>query len=205
MVSRRKLVVSLILISVLALAMGLAREGRAASDGASDFIRELGDKAVATLADESLSSEARTAHLQRLFATGFDVRTISLFVLGRHLRQANKQQIREYLTLFEDFIVTTYAARFGRYEGETLELKGTRASGGRDVVVISEILHPGDVPLRVDWRVRKTEEGYKIVDVVVEGVSMLITQRDEFSSVIQANGKGFEGLLVALRERTARH
>jgi len=193
---------SLMLVCALVMGVLLSTPAAANPDDARDFIRSLGDQTVATLSDDSLSEEARNDRLRLLFARGFDIRTIALFALGRHWRGASKQQLREYLGLFEEFIVTSYAERFGEYTGETLKVKGARAAGGGDVVVVSEIERPGQPGLRVDWRVRETKRGYKIVDVVVEGVSMVITQRDEFTAVIHSGGTGIEGLLTALRKKT---
>jgi phospholipid transport system substrate-binding protein len=197
---RRSVLGSLIL--VCALVVALATPAAATPEGARDFIRSLGDEAVAALSDDSLSEEARTEELRQLFARGFDIRTIAFFALGRHWRGASKQQLREYLALFTEFIVTSYAERFGEYAGEILKVKGSRKGSGGDVMVMSDVVQPGKPALRVDWRVRQTNRGYKIVDVIVEGVSMLITQRDEFTAVIRSKGKGIEGLLAALREKT---
>lgn len=202
MVGRRNVLGSLILVCASVIAVALARPAAATPEGASDFVRSLGDQAVAALSDDSLSEEARTEELRELFARGFDIRTIALFALGRHWRSANKQQLREYLALFTDFIVTSYAKRFGAYAGETLVVKRTRTGSGRDVMVVSDVVQPGKPALRVDWRVRETDRGYKVVDVIVEGVSMVITQRDEFAAVIRSKGKGIEGLLAALRKKT---
>ena len=202
MVGRRSVLGFLILVCASVIAVTLATPAAATPEGARDFIRSLGDQAVAALSDDSLSKEARTEELRELLARGFDIRTIALFALGRHWRGASKQQLREYLALFTDFIVTSYAKRFGAYAGETLVVKRTRTGSGRDVIVVSDVVQPGKPALRVDWRVRETDRGYKIVDVIVEGVSMLITQRDEFTAVIRSKGKGIEGLLAALREKT---
>jgi phospholipid transport system substrate-binding protein len=199
---RRIGVGSLMLVCAVVMGVLLSTPAAANPDGARDFIRSLGDQTVATLSDHSLSKEVRTDRLRRLFARGFDTRTIALFALGRHWRGASQQQLREYFALFEEFIVTSYAERFGAYTGETLAIKGARVAGGGDVVVLSELEQPGEPGLRVDWRVRQTKRGYKIIDVIVEGVSMLITQRDEFIAVIRSHGKGIEGLLAALRKKT---
>lgn len=189
---------------VWAVVMGVVLSAPAAAnpDGARDFIRSLSDETMATLSDDSLSKEVRTDRLRLLFARGFDIRTIALFALGRHWRGASKQQLHEYLELFEEFILASYAERFGAYGGESLAVKGARVASRRDVVVVSELEQPGQPALRVDWRVRETKRGYKIIDVIVEGVSMLITQRDEFIAVIRTHGKGIEGLLAALRKKT---
>ena len=107
----------------------------------------------------------------------------------------------EFETLFLEFVVRTYARRLGQYGGETLRILETMSGGGDDAIVRSEIVSPEFPEVRVDWRVRRIGEDYRIVDVTVEGVSLAITQRDEFGAVIRRSGGQVEGLLSALRER----
>lgn len=203
MISRRNTMVSFLVVCAFALAATPDRTLAATPDGARDFIRVLSEEAVAVIADRSMGEEKRMRELRRLFVLGFDTRTIGRFVLGQHWRAANEEQRGEYLRLFENFVVQSYAQRLGDYAGQRLVIKSARAAGGgEDVFVASEIVRSSGPSLRVDWRVRPNGNGYKIVDVIVEGVSMLITQRDEFASVIRSSGGKLEGLLAALRRRT---
>jgi len=99
-------------------------------------------------------------------------------------------------------IVETYSRRFQNYQGETLVVKGTRAVGnGNDTLVATEIRQKDGPPISVDWRVRQAGGGYKVVDVIVARVSMSVTQRDEFASVIAQNGGNIDGLLQAMRRQ----
>ena len=101
--------------------------------------------------------------------------------------------------MFVDFIVRVYASRFDSYNGETFEiLKATESNKEEDVIVRTRILRPsGAPPIGVDYRVRIIEGGYRVVDINVEGISMLHTHRIEFASVI--NRKGMDGFLKELR------
>ncbi|MHA1598258.1 MAG: MlaC/ttg2D family ABC transporter substrate-binding protein [Alphaproteobacteria bacterium] len=126
-------------------------------------------------------------------------------MLGRYWKKASKQEQTEYMNLFEDLLVVTYVDRFSKYSGENLKVKKSTASGAKDIVVFSEIVRLNNAaPLNVDWRVRARDEGFKIIDVMVEGVSMGQTQRSEFASVIRQNGGKVEGLLVELRKRVSK-
>jgi phospholipid transport system substrate-binding protein len=111
--------------------------------------------------------------------------------------------VDEYNSLFEDLIVATYAARFAEYSGQTFEIKRVATQGNEgDSIVMSEIRPTdGGTPIRVDWQVRSGDKESKIVDVRVEGVSMSITQREEFTAVIQKNGGNVDSLLDALRKK----
>lgn len=143
----------------------------------------------------------RRARFRSLLSEGFDLQTIGKFVLGRYWRSATPEQRDEYLGLFREFIVDTYAARFDSYAGETFEILQAVPVDGRDSVVNTNIHGSDGAAFRVDYRVRKNEDGYKIVDVMVEGVSLLATHRSETASVV--NREGMSGLLAKLREQTA--
>jgi phospholipid transport system substrate-binding protein len=124
-------------------------------------------------------------------------------VLGRFWRQATDQQKAEFRKLFEDYVVKSYANRLSQYSGETLSIKETRPSEEGEVLVTSQIDRPNGPPVRIDWRCRAEGENYKIIDVVVEGISMAITQRQEFASVIQNSGGNVQALIDQLRAKTA--
>ena len=177
---------------------------QAATDGGADtFIRGLGSDAIRMLSNKSLDEAQRESEFRRILIKGFDVDHISRFVLGRFWRQATEGQRIEYRRLFEDYIVKAYAMRLGEYSGETFTVKDVRPAEDGDVVVYSEIDRPNGPPVRLEWRCHKTSDGYKIIDVVVEGVSMALTQRQEFASVIQNGGGNVSVLLDQLRKRTA--
>lgn len=179
----------------------VAQPAVAQAETPSEFVATLGDSAIRMLVEEGVSHDDRIANFRELLIEGFDVPLIARFVLGVHWRRASPAQRTEYAGLFEKFLVQSYAARLGQYGGESLKVKDARAGGEKDTIVSTEILQRGRPPVKVDWRVRSGGATYKIVDVIVEGISMVITQRDEFSSVIRRSGGNVEGLLAKLRER----
>ena len=136
-----------------------------------------------------------------LLYAGFDVPYIGRWVLGRYWNSANDAQRTEYQKLFEQLIVNTYAERFVEYSGETFKITGINPAGEADSMVTTQIVRPNGPPVNVSWRVRKSGADYKIIDVVVENVSMGVTQRQEFASVIEQNGGRVDGLIQALRQK----
>ncbi len=172
-----------------------------APQAAAGFVQSLGDKAIATLADPKISDDQSKEIFRQLLNENFDVNTIGRFVLGRYWNSANEAQRKEYMELFERMIVEVYAERFSQYAGESFKVAGAQPAGERDAVVSSQVLRPSGPPVNVAWRVRSKDGGFKIVDVVVENVSMSQTQRSEFASVIENNGGRFQALLDALRQR----
>lgn len=174
----------------------------AAASGPDEFIRVTGQQAFNSLGTD-ISYAERAKRFRDILTQRFDLPTIAKFVLGRYWRIANKKQRVEYIGLFEDFIVQAYAHRFKDLSGKKFLVKQTRKLTARDKLVLSEvIISPGKPPLRVNWRVRGPGNKYRIIDVTVEGISMSITQRDEFAAVIRRSGGKIEGLLVALRKKT---
>lgn len=176
-----------------------ADEGR----DAADFVRGFSDEAIAMLSDETLDDAARAGAFRRLLKSGFHLEAIGRFVLGRHWRAADEPERREFTQLFEDYIVTSYARQFGKYGGERLVIDGGRAKGKSGAIVSSRIVRPEGEPFRVEWRLRQGDEGWRIIDVVVEGVSMAVTHRSEFASVIASRGGSVGALLEVLRGKAA--
>jgi len=190
---------------LLTVAAAFAVAGGAAAaitgKGADAFIKLLGNDAIQMLRDKNLSQSQRESEFRRLFVKGFDVDLISRFALGRFWREATETQRSEYQRLFEDFIVKSYVARLGQYSGETFAVKDAKSVDTNDDVVESVIERPNAPAVRVDWRVRHSSGDFKIVDVIVEGVSMVLTQRQEFASVIQNGGGSIDSLLQRLRQK----
>ena len=181
-----------------------AGPGRAAAADPDEFIRAMGQEAIDSLTGTELSMEQREAGFRRILCRAFDMRTIARFTLGRYWRIASKSEREEYVTLFETYIVQAYTARFKNYTGESFKVGKVHTINERDKLVESSILRPQGPPISVNWRVRDVDGKLRIVDVVVEGVSMGITQRAEFASVIRNTGGKVEGLLEALRKKTGK-
>jgi phospholipid transport system substrate-binding protein len=177
---------------------------RAGEDGwlsdASTLIRSLDDQAIGIVRAKNLDDADRERSFRAMFVTSFDVPAIGRFVLGRYWHTASDAQKSEFLGLFEDMIVTTYSRRFTGHRGEPVAILGVRADGG-SAVVASAFAQQNRPATKVDWRVIKADSQLKIVDVVIEGVSMSLTQQQEFGAVIQRNGGRVDGLLTTMRER----
>ena len=166
------------------------------------FMNRLWERAVEVLNNKA-DPAVRLERFRQLFHTDFDTPGIARFVLGRYWRNASEEEQHEFVKLFEDYIVFVYTARLGNFGGEAIKVRGSRSDGDA-VIVSTDIVNPGSTsPLRIDWRLVADNGTYKINDVIVEGVSMLVTQRSEFASVVQRNGGQVRGLLSMMREKTA--
>ena len=207
MLSRRRVLAALV-GSFLAVAAPAA-PGAAASieQGARAFIESLASEAVNALTTgRSAPREKRIKRFRRMFNESFAVKGIAKWILGRYWRKATPAERKEYLKLFEDWIVWSYVDRFDQYAGQTLAVVRSVALDDRTAIVYSRILPPGSTGrrIRVDWRVGKAKDGsYKITDVMVEGTSMSQTMLSDFGSIIRRNGGHVEGLLKVLRKKVA--
>ncbi len=199
--SRRGLLAAILGLAVAVLAPAQISAAGEYKEGANNFVRALADEAVSTLNGNSIGDNQRKENLRKILRNYFDVKLIARLALGRYWKRASKSQRAQYMTLFEDLIVVTYSNRFKDYSNEKLLIENTIAND-KYVLVKSLVDRGAQQPIRVDWRITFTDGRYKIIDVVVEGVSMVQTQRSEFSSVIRRSGGKVEGLLTALRDKT---
>ena len=173
---------------------------RAVVADASVFMNELWTRAVEVLSKKVPVTE-RLTRFRQLFHADFDGPGIARFVLGRYWRNASEQEQQEFLKLFEDYVVFVYGTRLSNFSGETFKIRGTRAEEAGTVVSTDIISPGGEAPIKVDWRLINDKGAFKINDVIIEGISMLATQRSEFASVIQRHGGQVSGLLELMRER----
>ena len=188
---------------VLSGGFGISVKADAVEDGSRQFIQVMADQVIQSLTANGLTQAERVKRFRVLFNDSFAVKSIGRFILGRYWRKANDDEKKEYLSLFEDLMVISYADRFGGYAGEALKLKNARIENKTTVTVFSEVKRPGGAkPIHVDWRVGTNGTIYKVLDVVVEGVSMSSTMRSDFRSIIrQKNGK-ISGLIDELKKKT---
>lgn len=168
---------------------------------ASTFIGDVTQNGIEFLQDKDLSAEQKKEKFRTFLKKNFDLPTIGRFALGKYWRAATKEEQREYLSLFENMIVDVYSKRFGEYEGQSIEVTGTQPQGKKDISVKSRIIQNSGPDITIDWRVRKKKSGeLKIIDISVEGISMSLTQRSEFASIIQRGGGKVETLIEHLNK-----
>jgi phospholipid transport system substrate-binding protein len=173
-----------------------------AQDGTAEaFIERLGRQTVGTLAEKSAPTAERVARLKGVLNNAADLPYIARVILGRYWRQATEAQQAEYLRLFDALVLQTMAERIDSYSGQTFEVTGSRKADDTDTVVSTNILTPSGGPsYRVDWRVRQGEDGaFRLIDIVAEGVSLVLTQRSEVNDIVGRSG--VDDLLAEMRRR----
>lgn len=168
-------------------------------DEAKRFIDDLVAQVIAVLQNSKAPEDIRR-NMIGVLRQATDLESLGRIALGRYWRSATPQQQAAYQDLFGDYVLETAAERFSYYSGERVVVMQARPAGRRDVVVASRLVPTdGRPPLDVAWRVRRHEGRLAIIDVVVGGVSLVLTHRDEFAAVISRHG--MDGLLALLRDR----
>jgi len=165
------------------------------------FMNQFWGQTVEVLSKKVPRAE-RLARFHQLYLADFDGPGIARFVLGRYWRSASEQEQQEFLRLFEDYVVFVYGTRLSNFGGETFKIRGSRTDESGTIVSTDIVSPNGDAPIKLDWRLITDHGSFKINDVIIEGISMLVTQRSEFATVIQRHGGRVGELLAMMRERT---
>ena len=168
---------------------------------AETFMQEIGTKVIDLLTDKSISDQERAKQFEKILETSFDVKAIGKFVLGRYWKQGSEQEKEQFLNLFKSTTVASYATRFKDYTSEKFEVTGSRVEGDGGVTVLSRIIRAKGPQISIDWKIFEKKGEMRIYDVILEGISMGITQRSEYASVIQQGGGKISALNAALEKK----
>jgi len=165
---------------------------------ARKLIEDLTQQALTIMKNEQSDLDQREKKFRTILTEYFAMQSISKRVAGKHWQNMSPQQQQEFQKLFSEWVLKTYSRRFGGYKGQTIDIQKASAVSD-DTFLVQTKLQGGERANKVDWRV--VEEGAgkpRIVDVSVDGVSMLVAQKSEVASIVK--NKGVDGLLSTLRK-----
>ena len=200
--ARRQFCFALIAFSVAA-----GAPGAGAADPQSDareIIRAMGEAVIATLA-ASADKSKREAVFGELYRRNFDNAGLAAWAAGRAYAAASPAERKEYLKAFETYIVKAYAAQLSKYKGERLRVEKSEADG-QEVVVISKLVHPDPSAaqeLEFKWRLRQVGGRLLVTDVVIDKISMALTEKRAFTDWLREKGGSLAGLTQKLQEKIA--
>ena len=171
------------------------------TDKASAFVKSTGDRLVAIVNGPGSAASKRSAMTQ-ILNTDVDVDGIGRFCLGRFWRQATPDQQRQYLQLFHEVLVTNITAKLGEYQGVTFTM-GRSKSQDEEAVVSTTVVRPNNPPTAVDWIIANPGTEPKIIDVVAEGTSLRLTQRQDYASYLTHNNNSVDALIAAMKNQVS--
>src|SRR5262245_24484908 len=167
--------------------------------GARAVIQETVVQVIAILKDKSRSVGQRRLELEKIAHERFDFRTMARLVLARDWKQLDENKQDEFVDQFTTYLANDYGSRLERYQQEEVEVMAEVPKPRGDVEVRTKIVGGQNNGAIVDYRMRKGQDGWRIIDVVIEGISLVANFRDQFREVIARGGP--EGLLQKLKEK----
>jgi phospholipid transport system substrate-binding protein len=191
----RQLYVLLLLPLIAGANLGPVHAEVLSPGGAESFIDSVITKVLHTIREENITDEKREQSTATLLQEDFAISQISRFVLGQYYSSGTADDLRAFDRLFVEWIVKSYAMELQGLVADDIKVTAGRLEGSKDAVVTTAFHNTdGKLPTTVEWRVRADDDGYKIIDIEVEGVSMLLTEKDEVASVIKHSGGTIAGL-----------
>ena len=168
------------------------------------FIEDLGKRVIKEVANPKIDTKQRENNFRKLYLDAFDDQYISKFVLGRHWKKIDNKTKNDFVKSFNDYLVMVYAPKFKGWTGTFKAISSAELKENLYLVEMNLVSKSGDTPqIKLDWRMYiNSKKKFKILDVNIDGVSMLVTQRAEFSSVIKNDPKGVIGLLEKMKKKT---
>ncbi|HSD10215.1 MAG TPA: ABC transporter substrate-binding protein [Candidatus Binatia bacterium] len=188
-------------IALAALAM-LSTRLVAATDAPKEVVRRMSDAVIAVLQEKDLSADAKREKIRGIVEGYVDFQTMSRLVLARNWRELDDGKKKDFVEEFKRHLSVTYGKNVESYNNEKVQITGERDEGRGDWTVQSKILRPqGGGDILVDYRLRELNGEWKVIDLVIERVSLVSSFRSQFQEVM-ANG-GIDRLLELLREKNA--
>lgn len=174
------------------------------TEKAKSYIDRLGREALDTIEATKKGKITRAqakATFGKLLNESFDTPTIARFTLGRYWRVATPAQQKEFSGLIDDIIISQYADRILNAADGTYEITSASAINERDYAVLMKVKPVGEPAIDFAWRVRETKGQMKVIDLAVEGISMSITHRSDYATVIERNGGNVQALIDVLKKK----
>jgi len=165
------------------------------------LVRETLEKVVAILQNADLPAAERRRRIEKLAFDVFDFETMGKLVLARSWRKFDTEQRREFIEQFKQHLSRNYGSRLDRYQQTDVDVVAARIEPRNDVTVLSRVVGGDFEGVELDYRLRRRDGEWKVIDVVIEGVSLVANFRSQFREIV--NRKGPDGLLAQMRAKNA--
>ena len=169
---------------------------------AEQFVKEVTAEGIKDIINANIPQKQKDERFAKLFNRALDLDFIGQFVLGRNWRTASAEQRKEFISVYRQLNVSTWSKRFDEFKGKEFIFKGTSPSNSKGQIFVNSVV-PMDQgePAKVVWRVREKNGEYKVVDIIIENVSLAITARNEYTAFIKNNPGGVDALIANLKSK----
>ena len=190
-----------ILFIIIFLIIGLTQKTFAYSSDPKQFVSEVIDETKKILM-ETNTKEYKTKKLSEMALETVDIKGVAYYSLGNYRKELNDEQLKEYLILFENYFLKSFSSRLTDYSEPKIEVISAKILNPKYTMVESLLLGTDKKPeVKIDWRIyTKNPDKPLIRDLIIEGLSLARTQKEEFSSIIEANNGDITKLFITLKE-----
>ena len=166
------------------------------------FIEELVNDALKILGNKSLSEDEKSKQIEKIATENVDIKALGLYTLGEKRKSLEPEKLKSYQNLFERYFLKTLTSRLSEYSSQKFEILDSDQKSSNYTIVMTRIVENVKTPeIKVDWRVyTKNPQKPLIRDLIVEGLSLARTQKEEFSSILNSNNNDIEALMNKLEE-----
>jgi phospholipid transport system substrate-binding protein len=205
MLDRRNCLTASLAVLAAAAGSGLtsSRVWAQAEGKATAFVQQTGDKLVSVVNGTMSTSDKRRA-LTQIIEASVDVDSVARFCLGRFWRTASGDQQKRFVNAFHEVLVTNISSKLGEYQGVKLTVQHARMQDD-DAIVTTTVERPNNPQTTVDWVIEQPTTNPKIVDVLAEGTSLRLTQRQDYASYLTRNNNDVDALINAMKQQTAQN
>ena len=170
---------------------------------AETFVVQVTENGIEDIINANISQAEKDKRFAKLFNNALDLDFIGQFVLGRYWRTATPQQRTDFIDAYRALNIKTWSQRFDEFKGKEFIFKGTTPSKSANQIFVNSVvpMEQGE-PAKVVWRVKQTGDKFKIVDIIIENVSLAITARNEYTAYIKNNPGGIDALIKDLQRKS---
>jgi phospholipid transport system substrate-binding protein len=172
------------------------------SSNPRDFVNELVNDAITKLSDKNLNKNQKVDFIAQIALENVDINALSLYTLGELRKSANENDKNNYQEIFEKYFLKTLTSRLTDYSSSKFEIIGEDKKSASYTIVNSKVIPENGGPeIKIDWRIyTKNPEKPLIRDLIVEGLSLARTQKEEFASILSSNNNDIKILINKLEE-----
>jgi phospholipid transport system substrate-binding protein len=182
-------------------AIGFGFNSYASEEDAKNFIKSMANESIKIIKSQDLDDRQKEKDLIQIFDKAVDSEWMAKFVSGRNWRDIEKPKQQDYMKAYRQYLVKTYIPEFKLYSNESVKYNKSSKEYDNEYLVETAVISPNQPAVKVNYKVRKLDNGdYKVFDVIAEGISLITTQRAEFSSIISR--KGVDHLIKILNKKT---